>query len=109
MAIKSVVLETTGARTWALIFDKGDDPVTGLTAFAKGEKLAGAHFTAIGAFSQVRLGYFQRDKKAYKEIPVNDQVEVLSLVGDIALENAEPTLRESVHERHAAARGSPRS
>src|SRR5262245_52807675 len=69
--MKSVVLEATGAKTWALIFDKGDEPVAGLTAFAKTEKLGGAHFTAIGAFSEVTA----RD---YKQIPLREQVEVLS-------------------------------
>jgi len=53
--MKSVVLEAAGAKTWALIFDKGDEAVSGLTAFAKAEKLGGAHFTAIGAFSEVTL------------------------------------------------------
>jgi len=89
--MKSKRLKQTGAETtWALVFDKGDEVMKTLTAFAKEHRLTAAHFTAIGAFSEVRLGYFQRDRKAYKEIPVNDQVEVLSLVGDIALENAEP-------------------
>ena len=84
------MLETTGARTWALIFDKGDEPVSGLTAFAKGEKLVGAHFTAIGAFSEVTLGYFDRAARDYKKIPLREQVEVLSLIGDLALDRGEP-------------------
>jgi len=94
--MKSVVLETTGARTWGLIFDKGDDPVTGLTAFAKGEKLAGARFTAIGAFSEVTLGYFDRAARDYKKIPLREQVEVLSLIGDVALDRGEPKVHAHV-------------
>src|SRR5262249_37451755 len=81
-AMKSVVLEAAGAKTWALIFDKCDEPVSGLTAFAKAEKLGGAHFTAIGAFSEVTLGYFDRSARDYKKIPLREQVEVLSLIGD---------------------------
>jgi len=88
--MKSVVLETTGARTWALIFDKGDEPVAGLTAFVKTEKLGGAHFTAIGAFSEVTLGYFDRAARDYTKIPLREQVEVLSLIGDVALDRGEP-------------------
>jgi uncharacterized protein len=94
--MKSVVLEAMGAKTWALIFDKGDEPVEGLTAFAKAEKLGGAHFTAIGAFSEVTLGYFDRTARDYKKIPLREQVEVLSLIGDVALDRGEPKVHAHV-------------
>ena len=45
-------------RTFALIFDTGDDPLEGLTRFATEHRLGAAHFTAIGAFSDAVLGYF---------------------------------------------------
>jgi uncharacterized protein len=94
--MKSTVLESTGARTWALIFEKGDEPVTGLTEFAKAQKLGGAHFTAIGAFSEVTLGYFDRAKRDYRKIPLREQVEVLSLIGDVALDRNEPKVHAHV-------------
>ncbi len=50
------------------------------------EKLAAAHFTAIGALSDVTLVYFDWEKKDYKRIPLREQVEVLSLIGDVALD-----------------------
>jgi uncharacterized protein len=76
--------------TWVLVFDKGDQVVTTLTAFAGKQSIGAAHFTAIGAFSAVRLGYFRRDTKDYKEIPLDEQLEVLSLIGDIALDKGQP-------------------
>ncbi len=94
--MKSTLLDATGPRTWALIFDKGDEPVAGLTAFAKAQKLGAAHFTAIGAFSDVTLGYFDRAKRDYKKIPLHEQVEVLSLLGDIALDKGEPKVHAHV-------------
>ena len=94
--MKSTVLEASGARTWALIFDKGDEPVSGLTAFAKSQGLGGAHFTAIGAFSEVTLGYFDRKAREYKKIPLREQVEVLSLIGDVALDRGEPKVHAHV-------------
>ena len=94
--MKSAVLESTGARTWALIFEKGDEPVSGLTEFAKTQKLGGAHFTAIGAFSEVTLGYFDRAARDYKKIPLREQVEVLSLIGDVALDKNEPKVHAHV-------------
>jgi len=94
--MKSTLLDATGPRTWALIFDKGDEPVAGLTAFAKAQKLGAAHFTAIGAFSDVTLGYFDRAKRDYKKIPLHEQVEVLSLIGDVALDKGEPKVHTHV-------------
>jgi uncharacterized protein len=94
--MKSTVLESTGARTWALIFEKGDEPIAGLTEFAKAHKLGGAHFTAIGAFSEVTLGYFDRAKRDYRKIPLREQVEVLSLIGDVALDRNEPKVHAHV-------------
>jgi len=94
--MKSTLLDATGPRTWALIFDKGDEPVAGLTAFAKAQQLGAAHFTAIGAFSDVTLGYFDRAKRDYKKIPLHEQVEVLSLLGDVAVDKGEPKVHAHV-------------
>ena len=83
-------------KTFALVFEPGDEVMEELTNFAKENGLNAAHFTAIGAFSDATLGYFDMEKKEYKEIPVDEQVEVLSLVGDIALFEGEPKLHAHV-------------
>jgi predicted DNA-binding protein with PD1-like motif len=67
-----------------------------LAAFVKAETVAAAHFTAIGAFSEVTLGYFDRERKDYSKIPVREQVEVLSLVGDVASEDGQPKVHAHV-------------
>jgi uncharacterized protein len=74
-----------GQRTFAIVFDKGDEMISNLETFTKEQQLLGSHFTAIGAFSQVTLEFFQRENMEYKKIPVNEQVEVLSLTGNIAM------------------------
>ena len=83
-------------QEFALIFDKGDEFINVLTEFAKNNKLGGSHFTAIGAFSEVTLGYFDRQRKDYQKIPIKEQVEVLSLVGDIAMKDGAPTVHAHV-------------
>jgi len=90
------VLEEGAQRTYALVFDKDEEFVAGLTSWAKENKLSGSHFTAIGAFREVTLGYFDRGKKEYQKIPVPEQVEVLSLIGDIALTNGVPQIHAHV-------------
>ena len=83
-------------RTYALVFDKGDEVMSNLTEFARVHKLTAAHFTAIGAFSDVTLGYFERDRKDYHRIPIGEQVEVLSLVGDVARKGDQPEVHAHV-------------
>ena len=79
-----------GIRIYAVIFETGEDPVAGLTQFAARERLDASGFTAIGAFSEATLGYFDWERKDYDRIAVAEQVEVVSLVGDIALEDGKP-------------------
>ncbi len=79
-------------NTYAVIFETGDEVATGLAAFAKEHQLSASHFTAIGAFQDITLGYFDWDKKDYKRIPVREQVEALSVVGDVALDNGVPKI-----------------
>jgi predicted DNA-binding protein with PD1-like motif len=90
--VKTKVLHAGGDKTWAVVFDTGDEVVRGLTEFAKAQGLGAAHLTAIGAFRSASLGYFEWQSKQYRKIPVDDQVEVLSLVGDVALRDGEPSL-----------------
>jgi predicted DNA-binding protein with PD1-like motif len=82
--------------TYALVFDKGEEFLHGLEQFAREEHLSASHFTAIGAFSDVTTGYFDPHKKTYLKNHINEQVEVLSLVGDIALQERQPKIHAHV-------------
>ena len=85
-----------GETTFVLVFDKGDEVVGELTNFARQRSLTAAHFTAIGAFSNVTLGYFDRERRDYRRIAVSEQVEVLALLGDIALDASGPKVHAHV-------------
>jgi len=91
-----LIFEHNGLKTYVLIYEKGDEFIASLQAFAKGNSLTASHFTAIGAFNDAVLGYFDREKMDYKKIPVKEQVEVLTLVGNI-------TFSEGEHKIHAHA------
>ena len=94
--MKSKLLNEDGGRTYALVFDKGDEVVAELQAFARRHEVTAAHFTAIGALSHVTLGFFERDRKDYKRIPIGEQVEVLTLAGDIAVKDGDPQVHAHV-------------
>jgi predicted DNA-binding protein with PD1-like motif len=79
-----------GEKTWAMIFETGDEIAAELQRFAEENHLAGSHFTAIGALSDVVLAWFEWQTREYRKIPVREQVEVLSLIGDIADDRGKP-------------------
>ena len=88
--------EESGQKTFAVVFDTGDEVASGLLAFAKEKGLAASHFKAIGAFSDVTFGFFDLSAKDYQKLAINEQVEVLSLIGNIALSNGEPKVHAHV-------------
>ena len=82
--MKSKVLtETDNGKIWLLVLASGEEVKKTLEAFATAQKLQSASFMALGAFEKAKLGYFQWEEKKYKEIPVDEQVEVITLAGDI--------------------------
>jgi len=94
--MKSQCIQRHNPTIYVLIFDKGDEFLADLQRFAKEAGLTASHFTAIGAFCDVTLGYFDRERKDYTKNHINEQVEVLSLVGDIALQEQEPKVHAHV-------------
>lgn len=76
--------ETGVQRTFAVVLETGDEVMASLKDFIARENILAAQITAIGALSDVVLNYFDWEKKAYQKIPVAEQVEVASLIGDVA-------------------------
>jgi predicted DNA-binding protein with PD1-like motif len=94
--MKSKLIDERDEKTYAVVFDKGDEVMAGLLTFAQNHGVTAAHLTAIGAFSDATLGYFDRDRKDYRKIPIPEQAEVLALVGDVALNQAKPMIHAHV-------------
>jgi predicted DNA-binding protein with PD1-like motif len=89
-----VQLLSPGERTreFAVIFSEGDEAFSGLLDFAEKYQVTSAHFTAIGALSGATLAWFDPQRKMFKKIPIEGQVEVISMIGDIALYQGKPTV-----------------
>jgi predicted DNA-binding protein with PD1-like motif len=100
-AMKTRLLsDIEGRREWAVIFDADDEVVSQLEQFANQHKLTAAHFSGIGAFANVTVAWFDLQKRSYQPIEINEQVEVLSLIGDMAEAKGKP----SVHAHICVAR-----
>ncbi len=82
--------------TFALIFDTGDEVMQTLQDFARQHNLNASHFTAIGAFSDATIAWFNYDKREYKKMSVAEQVEVLMLSGDVATRDGKPTVHAHI-------------
>ena len=78
--------------TYVVVLDEGDEAVAALTSFAQDEGLAAAQLTAVGAFTRAVLGWYDRQAQDYRRNPVDQQCEVLSLVGDVALADGKPAV-----------------
>lgn len=77
--------ESDGRRTFAVVLETEDEVMDCLQKFAERECLSAAQLSAIGALSDAQISYFDWSTKAYLCNPVNEQVEVAALNGDIAI------------------------
>ena len=99
--------ETDGLRTIAAVFDIDDEVMDGLQQTAEEMDITGAGFTAIGAFREATVAYFDWDEKEYQHIPVEEQVEVVSLIGDVAEHEGDPAIH--AHTVLATSQGQARA
>lgn len=79
-------------RQFVVVLSTGDQVSTSLLDFAARESVTSASFTAIGAMRGAVLAFFEWESKEYRDIPVEEQVEVLSLNGNITTREGAPHL-----------------
>jgi predicted DNA-binding protein with PD1-like motif len=81
-----------GEKTYAVIFGKGDEVLSGLTELAEREKIQAAQISAIGAFQHAVFAWFDDERKAFRNIPIDRQVEACSVLGNIGLVAGQPAV-----------------
>jgi predicted DNA-binding protein with PD1-like motif len=81
-----------GEKTYAVIFGKGDEVLSGLTELAESENIQAAQISAIGAFQHAVFAWFDENRKAFRNIPVDRQVEACSVLGNIGLIAGKPAV-----------------
>ena len=90
-----------------VILETGEEAFAVLTRFVNETQISAASLTAIGAFERATVGWFDIASKSYRKIEVNEQCEVLSALGDVAVgEDGKPSLH--VHIVLGLADGSTR-
>jgi uncharacterized protein len=92
----TLLYEHGGLRTFAIVLTSDEEAMAAITSFAERRQLRASQFTAIGAFSRVVVAYFDWETKEYRKTWIGEQVEVLSLLGDITLESGKPKVHAHV-------------
>ena len=88
-----VLTETEDGKVWLLVLESGEEVKKTLERFAAEQDVNSASFVALGAFYRATIGYFEWERKRYRQIPVEEQVEVVILTGDIVRdEKGKPSL-----------------
>ncbi|MDT0443864.1 PPC domain-containing DNA-binding protein [Streptomyces johnsoniae] len=87
-----LVHEHGGLRTFVLVLVKGDEAYAEISAFAAEQRVTGAALTAVGGCREATLGYFDPELLDYRSTHIDEQTEVLSLIGDIAIHDDVPAL-----------------
>lgn len=68
-----------------VVLDTGEEAFATLARFANDAGISAASLTAIGAFERATVGWFDFDTKSYRKIEIDEQCEVLSAIGDVAV------------------------
>lgn len=97
--MKSRLISSAAAdrqRSYVVVLDSGDEFTECMQRFVEEHGLSASQLSAIGAFSSVVLGYFEWERKDYRRIRIDEQVEVVALLGDVALKDGRPHLHPHV-------------
>jgi uncharacterized protein len=86
-----------GERIFIVVYEAGEAFHEPLVSLANQNQLASSQFTAIGAFRSATIGYFERERRDYIKLSLGEQVEVLTLNGNITLsEDSTPKIHAHV-------------
>ena len=95
--MKTKLVHEDRERVFVVVFETDDEAMSGLLRFAEEQRIEAAQFTAIGALSSVTFGFFDWERKDYVHLPtIEEQIEVLSLTGNIALKERDPMVHAHI-------------
>lgn len=82
-----LLVEDAGERSFILVLEEGEEAFAVIRDFCEQNSIDAASITAIGAFRTARIAFFEYETRQYLQIPVEVQSEVLSMLGDIAVDD----------------------
>jgi predicted DNA-binding protein with PD1-like motif len=88
----SKLLSSTAEKTFAIAFDKDQEAMGELLSFAVNYSVTAAHFTGIGGFSRVVLGYYEKGKPIFHAHAVVAKRDGTTAGGHLLEAHVRPTL-----------------
>jgi predicted DNA-binding protein with PD1-like motif len=79
-------------RRYILRIDKGEEVFSSLLEFADRQNVLAAAFQGIGACGEVEMGDFDLKTKTYNKHTIKENLEIISLIGNIAVLDNKPAL-----------------
>jgi len=95
-SLRQRLLRDAPQRTFILRLEKGDEVMEALASFAGSEGIRAAEISGIGAFESALIGFYNLEAKEYDRIPVDEETEVLSLLGNLSIADDEPRVHAHV-------------
>ncbi|MGD9889850.1 MAG: PPC domain-containing DNA-binding protein [Dehalococcoidia bacterium] len=77
---------------YVLRLDEGEEVLATIKQFLVERDIRAGYFLAWGGFSRLALKYYRVTQRDYKERPLDIQVEVVSLLGNIGRKDGEPII-----------------
>lgn len=77
-------------EVYVIRFEQGEAFPDRLVEFLEAESIGAGSLTGIGAFERSRIAFFDIADREYRDIDVDEQVEVLALVGNVAMHGGKP-------------------
>ncbi len=70
---------------YVLNIERGEEFLSSLRAFLEKEKINAGYFTGLGAAGELELAYYNLSTKKFERHTIKEDVEILSLVGNVAM------------------------
>ncbi len=83
---------TKADKNFILKLETGESFMTVVPEFLEAQKIGAAVFSAVGAVSTVELGYFNPHLKDYRKKLYTDEMEIVSLTGNVAMLDQKPSI-----------------
>jgi predicted DNA-binding protein with PD1-like motif len=87
---------TRQGDTYVLRFEEGEILPDRLLEFLSAESIAAGSLTGIGALKRSRIAFFDIEAREYRDIDLDEQMEVLALAGNVALHEGKPLVHAHV-------------
>jgi uncharacterized protein len=83
--VRLLSTQSDGTKAYVLVLSQGDQVQAAIATFATDYHVVDAHFSAIGAVRDPEVAWFDESRKEYKAMSLHEQMEVLTLSGDLTL------------------------